>query len=449
MSHTHPAVMGFLVRQAGYNAATLQMADSHLNLSTGTLVMTSTASSRCLNLPLLSRPMIALMSAQFLSALADNAILLACLKLIALLGQADSSSYLKMMFIIPFILLAPFVGPFADCLPKGRVMMFGNTLKLFGSILLVLGFDPWLSFGIVGLGACVYSPAKYGILSQMFSPQNLVKANGLVEASTIIAILIGMFVGGLLLSIWNMQGTLIAITGIYLLAAVANLFIDRIEPEHPLQLQWLVWLKDFMAGCRQLARHPDGQFSLIGTAICWSFAHTLQIMLVAWIPVALLAYLNQGHDSSSVLSYLLIAVSIGIVPGAWIAGRFIKLEDAHKALYGGWILGSMLFALSFSSNFYLSFILLMLVGLGGGILVVPLNALLQEVGHRQLGAGKAIAVQNLAENAATLALLGLYQIVLEHWGVIRVGQFFGTIVLLSMFALHWSHRNRKHISFDD
>lgn len=409
----------------------------------------SATSSRCLDLPLNSRPMIALMLAQFLSALADNAVLLACIKLISLMGQADASSYLKMMFIFPFILMAPFVGPFADSLPKGQVMMFGNGLKLLGALLLVAGFNPWLSFGIIGLGACIYSPAKYGILSQMFTPCNLVKANGLVEASTIIAILIGMFMGGLMLKFWNMNGALIAITGVYLLAGIANLFIDRIEPEHPLQWQWLLWLKDFMAGCRQLSRHPDGQFSLIGTAICWSFAHTLQIMLVAWIPVALLSYLNQGNDSSSVLSYLLIAVSIGIVPGAWIAGRFIKLEDAHKSLYGGWILGSMLFALSFSTNFYLSFFLLMLVGLGGGILVVPLNALLQEVGHRQLGAGKAIAVQNLAENTATLALLGLYQIVFEFWGVIRVGQFFGAMVLLSMLALHWSHKNRTHISFDD
>lgn len=217
---------------------------------------------------LFSRGMIAVLAAQFLSALADNALLFAA---IALLKSQHAAAWqtplLQEAFVLAFILLAPFVGPFADYIPKGRAMLLANAMKLIGAAMMLSGAHPLLAYSLVGIGAAAYSPAKYGILRDLVSADKLVKANSLIEGSSIVAILLGAVLGGMLAD-WSVQGALASVVGVYLLAALSNLLIPRLPAEHPLtQLSPVVLVKDFARALRTLIRNRDARFSLLGTSI--------------------------------------------------------------------------------------------------------------------------------------------------------------------------------------
>jgi MFS transporter, LPLT family, lysophospholipid transporter len=350
--------------------------------------------------------MVAVLAAQFLSALADNALLFGAL---ALLRQdhypAWTGPLLQEFFVAAYIVLAPFAGPFADALPKGRVMLISNALKFGGALCMCLGVNPFLAYGLVGAGAAAYSPAKYGILSELTSAALLVKANSLMESSTIAAILAGAILGGTLAD-WSVAGTLVVVTACYAAAAAANLFIPRLAPAHPLHTISLGGiLRDFAAAVRALLRLPDARNSMIGTSLFWGAGSTMRFLLVAWVPVAL------GIFNNRMPAYLNAAVAVGIVVGAALAAKFVTLERAQRALPAGVLIGVSVCALSVTTSVPLAFAVMAIVGACGGFFVVPLNALLQERGHRSVGAGHAIAVQNLAENSAMLLLIGLYTLV--------------------------------------
>lgn len=353
-----------------------------------------------------SRGMIAVLAAQFLSALADNALLFGAL---ALLRNdhypAWTAPLLQEFFVGAYIILAPFVGPFADSLPKGRVMLIANTLKLTGALGMCLGLNPFLAYGLVGVGAAAYSPAKYGILSELTSADQLVKANGLMESSTIAAILLGAIAGGTLAD-WSVTAALVVVTACYGAAAVANLLIPPLPPAHRLETVSLASiLGDFLAAVRTLVRLPDTRFSMVGTSLFWGAGSTMRFLLVAWVPVAL------GITTNRMPAFLNAAVAVGIVAGAGLAARFVTLEKAQRALPAGVLIGAAVCAMSVTSSLPAAFALMAVIGACGGFFVVPLNALLQERGHRSVGAGHAIAVQNLAENTAMLVLIGLYTLV--------------------------------------
>jgi LPLT family lysophospholipid transporter-like MFS transporter len=388
-----------------------------------------------------SRGMIAVLAAQFLSALADNALLFGALALL----RSDhypawTAPLLQEFFVGAYIILAPFVGPFADSLPKGRVMLIANTLKLAGALAMCLGLNPFLAYGLVGVGAAAYSPAKYGILSELTSADQLVKANGLMESSTIAAILAGAIAGGTLAD-WSVTGALVAVTLCYALAAAANLLIPRLPPAHRLETVSLsAILRDFVAAVRTLVRLRDTRYSMIGTSLFWGAGSTMRFLLVAWVPVAL------GITSNRMPAYLNAAVAVGIVAGAALAARFVTLEKAQRALPAGVLIGAAVCAMSFTTHVPAAFALMGLVGACGGFFVVPLNALLQERGHASVGAGHAIAVQNLAENTAMLVLVGLYTVVDRAGAPVgATAAGFGAALSVTIALLWVQWRNRPSL----
>ena len=357
---------------------------------------------KTLDMPLLSLGMMSVLLAQFFSALADNAILIAAIAIVKSQGLPNLVPSLQVSFVAPFILLAPFVGQIADGFPKGRVMLMSNLLKLAGALAMLSGVNPLAAYGMIGIGAAMYSPAKYGILAQMFGPASLVRANGMMEGSTIVAILLGVILGGWLAD-FSLNWAFTGVVAAYCLAAFANLFIPALPAEkagesfHP----WLLLMK-FAAALSQLFKNQDARFSLLGTSVFWGSGTTLRLMLFAWVPAALLITDNQTPAN------LMGAVSIGIVLGAGGAGLWISLANVNRALVGGLLLGSIILALAFVHDLTLAYALMVAIGICGGSFVVPLNALLQERGHASIGAGNALAVQNFAENIAMFVFVGGY-----------------------------------------
>ena len=388
--------------------------------------------------PLWTRGMVAVLIAQFVSALADNALLFGALALLKGDHYPDwAAPVLQEFFAGAYIILAPFVGPFADSIPKGRVMLIANGLKLVGALSMCVGLNPFLAYGMVGLGAAAYSPAKYGILSELTSAEHLVKANGLIESSTIAAILAGAIAGGAL-SDWSVVGTLVVVTACYGVAAVANLFIPRLPPAHRLDTFSVVEvLRDFGRALRAMIRNPDTRFSMTGTSLFWGAGSTLRFLLVAWVPIAL------GITTNSMPAYLNAVVAVGIVVGAGLAGKFVTLEKVERSLPAGMLIGIGVCVLAPTTNLYAAFVIMMAVGAGGGFFVVPLNALLQERGHRTVGAGHAIAVQNLVEYTTMLVMVGLYAVAVRAGAPIpALAAGFGGALTVSIGAL-WLHRARN------
>ncbi|ADE10703.1 lysophospholipid transporter LplT [Sideroxydans lithotrophicus] len=386
--------------------------------------------TRSLDMPLLSPGMVALLAAQFFSALADNAVLIAAIAIVKSQGLPHLVPLLQESFVFPFILLAAFVGQVADGFPKARVMLAANMLKLMGALAMLAGASPLAAYGWIGVGAAIYSPAKYGILSQMFGTSVLVRANGMMEGSTIVAILLGVVLGGWLADhslAWAFAGVVSA----YGLAAFANLFIPSLPAEnagahfHPWRL-----IRQFAASLSVLFKNQDSRFSLLGTSVFWGSGTTLRLMLFAWVPAALLITDNQTPAN------LMGAVSIGIVLGAAAAAVWISLASVNRALLGGLLLGPAILALVFVHALSMAAALMVAIGFCGGLFVVPLNALLQQRGHETIGAGNALAVQNFAENIAMLLFVGMYSAaVMAGISVTTTVTGFGLILLAVVGAL--------------
>lgn len=382
---------------------------------------------------LFSRGMVAVLVAQFLSALADNALLFAA---IALLKSQQAAAWqtplLQEAFVLAFILLAPFVGPFADHIPKGRAMLLANAMKLIGAALMLFGAHPLLAYSLVGIGAAAYSPAKFGILRDLVSAGKLVKANSLIEGSTIVAILLGAVLGGMLAD-WSVQGALTSVVGVYLLAALSNLLIPRLPATHvQTRFSPAVLVKDFARALRTLIRNRDARFSLLGTSIFWGAGSTLRFLLVAWVPVALLI------TDNTVPATLSGVVAIGIALGAAAAARFVNLSNVNRALPGGIAIGLLIMVFAHVTSMPATVVMLILIGACGGFYVVPLNALLQERGHETVGAGHAIAVQNFFENLTMLLMIGVYVLLIKSGiSVVAAVTGFGALVLAGIGLLAW------------
>ncbi len=384
------------------------------------------------------RAMMAVLVSQFLSALADNALLFGALALLKAQHYPEWTQPLMQEFFIgAYIVLAPFVGPFADALPKGRVMLISNLVKLGGAIGIVIGLNPFLAYGLVGAGAAAYSPAKYGILTELTSPALLVKANGLIESSTIAAILLGAIAGGTLAD-WNVTGALLLVALCYAGAVLINLLIPRLTPAHRLERFSLIGiLRDFFGATGKLLRVPDARFSIGGTSLFWGAGATMRFLLIAWVPIAL------GITNNRMPAYLNGVVAVGIVIGAGLASRFVTLETVSRSLPAGVLIGVSICLLSITTHLPMAACLLTLVGACGGFFIVPLNALLQERGHDSVGAGHAIAVQNLGENLMMLLMIGAYTFAVHAGAAIpSIAAGFGAMLALSIALLWWYRRRR-------
>lgn len=379
-----------------------------------------------------------LLAAQFLSALADNALLFAA---IALLQKMHAPSWhgplLLQFFVISYIVLAPFVGSFADALPKGKVMFISNAIKFIGSLAMILGVPPLYSYGIVGIGAAAYSPAKYGILTELLPPNKLVSANGWIEGSTVIAIILGAIIGGKMASV-DPQAAMIVITALYLAAAGFNIFIPKLPIDHTLpKKNPLFILRDFYFSFLALWRDPQGQVSLSVTTLFWGAGATLRLVVIAWAGIVLGFKIDNATQ-------LIAAVALGVALGSVIAARFITLENSVKVLPAGIFMGILVIAMAWVTEWHIAALLLFAIGILSGFFVVPLNALLQHRGHLLIGAGHSIAVQNFNENLGILLLSGAYTLMVKanlHINFIVVT--FGAFVIISMSLINRLYRRQK------
>lgn len=384
-----------------------------------------------------SKGMQALVCAQFLSAFADNALLFAILAIIIQKDYPDwSQPVLQMLFVATYILGAPFVGRIADSFSKSRVMVFANLFKLIGAGLICFGFNPFVGYILVGIGAAAYSPAKYGILGELNHQNKLVQANSIIESSTIAAILLGTLLGGILTD-WMIFAALLACVVAYASATLLSLFIPHLPAAKSRQgWQPFLLIKQFVGAVSVLWQSPPARFSLCATSLFWGAGVTLRFLLVLWVPNILCI---TGASTTTQLNGM---VAVGIIPGAAAAAKFVTLKTVKRCMPAGILIGVTVAGFSLQSSLAFSFLLMTLIGIFGGFFVVPLNALLQEYGKRSVGAGNAIAVQNLGENSAMLLMLGGYALAVKTGiSVVSIGVCFGLLFALVTGWLWWHNRN--------
>ena len=370
-----------------------------------------------------SKGFIPLLIAQFLSALADNALLFAAIALLAKLNSPHwHQPLLLQFFVISYIILAPFVGGIADAFPKGRVMFYSNAIKFIGSLSMLLGMQPLYAYAIVGVGAAAYSPAKYGILTELLPPKELVMANGWMEGSTVFAIILGSIIGGALAQ-FDPLVAIIIITGLYLLAAIFNRYIPTLPIDHklPKKNPWFM-VKDFWHAFRVLWKDPEGQLSLAVTTLFWGAGASLRLIVIAWASYALQFNLEES-------TRLTAMVAFGIAIGSVVAARYISLKDSVRVLPAGVLMGGFVMSMIVIHNWYIASLIFLLIGALSGFFIVPLNALLQHRGHLLIGAGHSIAVQNFNENIGILLLSGTYT-----WMVREELSINSIILLLGFFV---------------
>ena len=378
-----------------------------------------------------SKGFVPLLIAQFLSALADNALLFAA---IALLAQLNSPHWhqplLLQFFVISYIILAPFVGGIADAYPKGRVMFYSNAIKFIGSLSMLLGMQRLYAYAIVGVGAAAYSPAKYGILTELLPPKELVMANGWMEGSTVFAIILGSIIGGALAQ-FDPLVAIIIITGLYLLAAVFNRYIPLLPIDHKLtKKNPLFMIKDFWHAFKVLWKDPEGQLSLAVTTLFWGAGASLRLIVIAWAGYAL-------HFNLEEATRLTAMVAFGIAIGSVIAARYISLKDSVRVLPAGILMGGFVMTMVVIHDWHIAALIFLLIGALSGFFIVPLNALLQHRGHLLIGAGHSIAVQNFNENIGILLLSGTYTwMVREEFSINTIIILLGLFVSITMLAIY-------------
>lgn len=412
-----------------------------------------------------------IMVAQFLSSLADNALLIAAIALLATLNEPEwMTPLLKLSFVLSYVLFAAWVGIFADTMPKGRVMFITNAVKTLGCVIMLFGTHPLMAYAIVGLGAAAYSPAKYGILTELLPPEKLVKANGWIEGLTVASIIIGTGLGGLLVSpmvdhfvqvehifgVHNAAQAAIAVMiFVYAAAAIVNLFIPDTRVRYPKQdfrpIHSVIY---FIKSCGLLWKDPLGQISLSVTSLFWGAGATLQFLVLAWAGTAL------GFDLSKA-AILQGVIAVGIAIGAVLAAAYVSLKKSLVVLPVGVLMGFLVAVLSFYKGawfpggfdllgIHFSFaviiacIMLIVVGMMAGFFVVPMNALLQHRGHVLMSAGKSIAVQNFNENLSILIMLALYSLLIKSGlGTITIMVLFGCFVGCSMLGVIFRHHHNQ------
>ncbi len=413
-----------------------------------------------------------IMSAQFFSSLADNALFVAAVELLRQNRAPDwQGAALVPIFALFYVLLAPLVGAVADALPKGRVMFFSNMLKVVGCSMMLFGTPPLLAYAVVGLGAAAYSPAKYGILTELLPPSQLVKANGWIEGLTIASILLGVLLGGLLIGDrftdfvfshnlpWDRMSihfgadaAIAVLIVVYLLAAVFNLHIPSTGVAmRPIQKDMV---HDFVDCNKRLWQDRLGQITLATTTLFWGVSGNLKFIVLAWAGLVL------GFGTAQATS-LLGVVAIGTAAGATWASFKARLDEAEKVIPLGIALGLLvivmnaiywvpqtplqIWAWQIDLRVAVAAVFLLILGGVGGYLVVPMNALLQHRGHNLMGAGRSIAVQNFNEQLCILVLGGLY--VGMEWGglnsITAIIIFGVAVVAVMLYIARWYARNMR------
>jgi MFS family permease len=402
----------------------------------------------------MNRGFYTIMAAQFFSSLADNALLFVAIDLLVTMkSPAWITPLLKLSFTLFYVLLAAFVGAFADSMPKGKVMFISNLIKVAGCLLIFAHVHPLLAYALVGFGAAVYSPAKYGILTELLPAEKLVAANGWVEGLTVMSIIFGTVMGGKLVggqvSSFLLgfdiplidtgidtppEAALCVVVGIYMLAALFNTRIPDTgcvyghQERNPIKL-----ITDFANCYGLLWKDKLGQISLAVTTLFWGAAQTLQFIVLEWANRTLKLSYEQSTS-------LVGVVAIGVALGAVLSARFVSLRKSLKVIPMGIAMGVIVMSMTLVHSMTLAYPLLILVGLLGGFFLVPMNALLQHRGHVLMSAGHSIAVQNFNENLSILTMLAVYSLMLRgHLNLDIIIVLFGLFLAGTMFVIMRKH----------
>lgn len=402
-----------------------------------------------------------IMAAQFFSSLADNALLIAA---VALLIQLNSPEWwaplLKLFFVVSYVVLAPFVGGIADALPKGRVMFITNSIKVVGCMMMFCGIHPLVSYAVVGLGAAAYSPAKYGILTELLPHEQLVTANGWIEGLTVLSIILGTVLGGILINphtahyLLNLNIPIInahmdtpaeaaiAVVALgYLVASAFNLGIPQTGAQYaPQPLRDPVAMTNcFMKNVAELWTDKLGQISLAVTTLFWGAGAALQFIVLKWADHSL----NMPLDKAAILQGV---CAFGVSAGAVIAARLVPLKKAMRVLPMGALMGLVCILMIWVHNLQLAYGLIILIGALSGFFVVPMNALLQHRGHVLMSAGRSIAIQNFNENISVLLMLALYSLLISRdVHVYTIIFLFGGTVVTAMTLIILRHRHNQRL----
>ncbi|HAT29891.1 MAG TPA: lysophospholipid transporter LplT [Janthinobacterium sp.] len=411
----------------------------------------------------MNRGFYTIMAAQFFSSLADNALLFVAIDLLtSMKSPAWITPLLKLSFVLFYVLLAAFVGAFADELPKGRVMFIANLIKVLGCALIFARVHPLLAYAVVGFGAAIYSPAKYGILTELLPAEKLVAANGWIEGLTVTSIILGTVMGGALVSTrtstfllgFDMpfidtgistptEAALCVVAGTYVLAALFNLKIPGTgcvyshQERNPIKL-----ITDFANCYSILWKDKLGQITLAVTTLFWGAGATLQLIVLEWAKKSL-------HMPFDKATSLVGVVAIGVALGAVLSARFIPLRKSLTVIPLGIAMGVIVIFMTQVHSVWLAYPLLVLIGALSGFFVVPMNALLQHRGHVLMSAGHSIAVQNFNENLSILTMLAVYSVMIRmHLDLDIIIIVFGVFVAGTMFMIMRKHAasQREHDS---
>ena len=366
-----------------------------------------------------------LISAQFASGLADNAFLILGIAFLSEQGYPGWwAPLLKFSFTLSYVFLAPLMGPLADAYAKAKLMACMNALKVVGVAFIFTSFHPMLAFAIVGMAASAYAPAKYGLVTETVPAEQLVKANGWLEVTVVMSVILGTACGGLLVASKNFEhmvllnqgfiqhlnlpiqtqyaGPLLSLIVIYIAAAMLNFGIPHVDIKYVQQsMKPIALFKNFLQSNRILWKDAVGKLSLAVTTLFWGVGAVVQFAVLLWAKEALDMPLEQA-------SLLQAVVAFGVIFGAGMAGHMVALHQAYRVLPLGLWLGISLPALVFSTSLWIAIPLMLLTGFAGGMLMVPMNALLQNRGYKLLTAGRSIAVQGFNENASVMIMLGVY-----------------------------------------
>ncbi|WP_445370845.1 lysophospholipid transporter LplT [Methylomonas sp. HW2-6] len=371
-----------------------------------------------------------LLVAQFLSAFADNAILFTVIAMV--MQQAEPASWyvpaLQSAFLVAFVALAPWAGGFADSQPKSRVLIIANLIKAGGAGLLLVKVEPLLAYCLVGVGATLYSPAKYGILPELAGHNALVKANSWVEGSTILAILTGMLVGAKLAD-HSVTWALLATIGLYSVSAATTLFLPtglrKTIGGGSKILLFYREVKDFLSV-------PRSRFAVLGASLFWAAAASVRVIIIAWAPLVLML-----HNASDIAN-LTLFLALGIIAGSALAPHLIPLEHLRRARLPAYAMSALIVALSFTDAIWPARGVLFLMGTAGGLFIVPINAALQEIGQQSIGSGGAVAMQNFFQNAAMLLAVGCYTLAAaEQVTPIAAMVGLGLLLLVATILVAW------------
>lgn len=347
-----------------------------------------------------------LLIAQFLSAFADNAILFTIIALV--MQSAELASWyvpaLQSVFLVAFVVLAPWVGAFADNHAKPNVLIIANLIKALGAGLLLLNVEPLIAYCLVGTGAAIYSPAKYGILPELADNDALVKANSWIEGSTIFAILLGMIIGAKVAD-YSIQWALVGTILLFIISAAVTLLLPKriskvVEPGFKIII--------FYQHAKLFFTTPRSRFAILGASLFWAAAATVRVIIIAWAPLVLMT------QNASDIAELTLFLAIGIIVGSALVPRLIPLEFLSRARIPAYLVGIFIICLSFTEIVWTARAALFAVGMAGGMFIVPINAALQELGQESIGSGGAVALQGFFQNVAMLIAVGSYTYAAAH-----------------------------------